>query len=115
SGKTFGKYTNGQTAPWTGLTVKEALLDAMIEYIAPEFTSASMSQASIVEVGTTITGPITFTWTTAANSGTITTLDLFQLSNSLVSPLVTGIVNDGTTSEAIQSIQLNTDGQADSF
>ena len=63
TGKSFGKYTNGQTAQWAGLTPVAAILDAANEYIQPVFSFFSVAgQATTVEAGTTITGAKNFTW-----------------------------------------------------
>ncbi len=70
-GKTFGKYTNGQTIPATGKTPEEVLTDIAQEYITPSFTSFSASGATQVEVGTTISGDYDFTWSTNEGSGSI--------------------------------------------
>ena len=70
SGKSFGKYTNGQTASWSGKSATEALLDAAIEYINPAYSAFSITgQPTTDEVGVTLSGSKTFTWTIAANSG----------------------------------------------
>ncbi|TGE05548.1 hypothetical protein [Hymenobacter fodinae] len=42
NGKSFGKYTNGQTAPWTGLTAVQAIQDAGIESIYPTYGTAGI-------------------------------------------------------------------------
>lgn len=56
-GKTFGKYTNGQTVPAAGKTAVQVILMAAIEDIAPTYTPATISLsksiANVAEVGTT--------------------------------------------------------------
>lgn len=71
-GKTFGKYSNGQTIPATGKTPKEVILDAAIEYLAPAFTSFEIAaQPVVVELGTTIpAGVKNFLWGTS-NGGNV--------------------------------------------
>src|SRR5690606_13974176 len=80
SGNSFGKYSNGETAPWTGLTAIEAILDAAIDYINPVFNSFSISgQSTTIEVGTTLSGSRTFTWSITQNSGTVPTIDIYDI------------------------------------
>jgi len=103
--KTFGKYVNGDVAPWTGLTFGEAMLDAITEYLAPEFLTFIISgQATTVEVGTTIASGasggtpvnVTFQWTTSnptnirVSPGPITIQDA-----TTEVDLVTNTANDG--------------------
>lgn len=109
SGKTLGKYRNGETAPWAGLTAVQALQDAAIEYIPPVFTSFSVSgQATTVEIGTTLSGSKTFTWSITDNSGEVNDIDIFDITDN--STLIAGTPNDGTQSVSINTIQLNSNG-----
>lgn len=113
-GKTFGKYSNGETAPWTGLTAIEAILDAAIEYIDPAFSAFSISgQSTTVEVGTTLSGSKTFIWTLAANSGTVNTIDIYD--NTAGATLLAGTPNDGSEAQVITTIQLNSNGATQSW
>lgn len=114
SGKTFGKYTNGQTAEWTGLTAVEAIEDAAIEYINPVFTAFSVSgQATTVEVGTTLSGSKTFTWSITLNSGVVSTIDLYDI--TATATLLAGTANDGSQAQTITTIQLNSNGATQSW
>lgn len=114
SGKSFGKYTNGQTAPWAGLTAVQAMQDAAIEYISPAFSAFSITgQSTTVEVGTTLSGSKTFTWTIAANSGVVPTIDIYNITTS--STLVSGTLNDGTQAATITTVQLNSNGATQSW
>lgn len=109
TGDTFGKYSNGDTANWTGLTAREAILDAAIDYINPVFNSFSVSgQSTTVEVGTTLSGSKTFTWSISANSGTVPTIDIYDI--TAASTLLAGTPNDGSQSATITTIQLNSNG-----
>lgn len=109
NGKTFGKYSNGQTAAWTGLSAVQAMQDAAIEYIHPAFNSFSISgQATTVEVGTTLSGSKTFTWSIAANSGVVNTIDIYDVTAG--SALVAGTSNDGTQAQTVTTFQLNSNG-----
>jgi hypothetical protein len=109
-GKTFGKYQNGDTAPWEGLTIREAIEDASLEYIAPVFNAFSVSgQDTTVEVGTTLTGTRTFTWTITQNSGTVPTVDIFDITANAT--LLAGTTNDGSQGPVtITTFQLNSNG-----
>lgn len=110
----FGKYRNGETAPWAGLTPKQAILDAAIDYINPIFNSFSVSgQATTIEVGTTLSGAKTFTWNISQNSGVVPTIDIFNVSNA--STLLAGTPNDGSQSQVITTVQPNSNGATQSW
>lgn len=114
AGKSFGKYINGQTALWAGLTAVEAILDAAIEYLAPVFSAFSVTgQATTVEVGTTLSGSKTFTWTITLNSGTVATIDIYD--NTAAATLLAGTANDGSQAQTITTIQLNANGSTQSW
>lgn len=104
-GRTAGKYTNGQTIPLIGKTPQQAFNDMFVEYINPNFGSFSVGQASQVEVGTTISGSKTFSWGINANSGVVPTIDLFDVTAG--STLLAGTPNDGSQSQTVTTIQLN--------
>lgn len=107
--KSYGKYLNGQTAPWTGLTAREAIIDAAIEYINPIFTSFSISgQPQTVETGTTLFGSKTFVWGINQNSGVVSTIDLFDV--TLGTTLLSNTTNDGSEVKTINSVSLNSNG-----
>jgi hypothetical protein len=113
-GKTFGKYTNGQTANWAGLTAVQAMLDAAIEYINPAFTSFTYTgYANTVEVGTTISGIKTFTWAINNNSGIVLTIDIYD--NTAGATLLAGTPNDGSQPVVVATIQLNANGATQSW
>lgn len=109
SDKSFGKYKNGDTAPWEGLNAVEAILDASLEYIIPTFPSFTISGPTTVEVGTTLPTSRTATWTVIPNSGTIPTIDIFDITSNTT--LVSNTPNDGSQSITINTIQLNSPGQ----
>ena len=107
--KTFGKYSNGDTAAWTGLTAIEALIDAAVEYIDPAFSAFAVTgQSSTVEVGTTLSGSKTFTWTVVANSGVVSTIDIYDVTD--VSTLLAATTNDGSQVVTVNTLLLNTSG-----
>lgn len=106
-GRTFGKYANGQTIPAAGKTAMQVILDALSEYINPELSGLSVSsQATTVEVGTTISGTKSFSWTYKANSGNISQVDILQGAT----PIASGLPNSGSASVAITSTKLSTAG-----
>ena len=110
--KTFGKYTNGQTIPASGLTAVQVISMAAIEYINPAFASFSVNQATTVESGTQISGLKNFTWSIALNSGTVPTVNIYD--NTAASYLATSITNNGTYSAAVNTIELG-NGQSQSW
>lgn len=109
SGHTFGKYSNGDTPSWTGLTAIEAILDAITDYINAVFTSFSISgQSTTVEVGTTLSGSKTFTWAITQNSSDVDTIDIYDI--TAAANIATGTANDGSQAVTITSKQLNSNG-----
>lgn len=108
-GATFGKYTNGETAPWAGLTAIQAITDAAIDYINPVFTSFSVTgQSTTEEVGITLSGSKIFTWGINDNSGSVPTMNIYDI--TAASTLITGTPNDGSQSQTITTLQLNSNG-----
>lgn len=94
-GKTFGKYSNGQTVPALGKSAKEVILDAAIEYLPPVVTFFDITdESSVVETGYKITGSTTFGWT-FSNGGNVSpnTVEITDVTNSTV--LASGLINDG--------------------
>lgn len=101
NGKTFGKYINGQTVPATGKTAMQLLQDIAIEYLIPAFNTFSSTQLTTVEVGTTISTPMPFTFTFINSSNIIAnSLKIIDVTNSnnillqnqpLISPILTPI------------------------
>jgi len=77
-------------------------------YVNPTWNSFSNNQTTPVEVGTTLSGSKTFTWSLNANSGIVSTIDLYDV--TATSTLLAGTANDGTQAQTITTIQLNTSG-----
>ena len=75
-------------------TFESLLIQAMIVYQNPQFTSFSMSQASLIEVGDTLSGTKTFTWSTN-NNGNINTNSLLIRDVTANTVLGSGLANDG--------------------
>ena len=85
-----------------------------VEYIYPYFTSFYIqSQPTTVEVGTTLSGPKTFIWSIASNSGSVSTIDLYD--DTVGSTLLSNTPNDGTQAQTITSIQLNSNGSTQTW
>jgi hypothetical protein len=113
-GKTLGRYTTGQTIPAAGKTAEEVMNLIAIEYVNPAFSSFSVTgQNTTVEVGTTLSGAKTFTWAITLNSGTVSTIDIYD--NTGLAALVTNTANDGTQSPTIATYQLNANGTTQSW
>ena len=113
-GKSLGKYTNGQTIPSAGKTFEEVIKDIALEYVNPSFSSFTISgQPTTVEVGTTLSGSKTFNWGITLNSGIVPTIDIYD--NTAGAILLAGTTNDGTQSQTITTIQLNSNGATQSW
>lgn len=115
SGKTLGKYTNGQTILSAGKTFEEVIKDIALEYLSPAFSSFSIiEQASIVEVGTTLSGSKTFTWSisnpTNVKPNTVSIFD-----NNTSSNLGSGLANDGSEVIALNGNTLNANNATQSW
>jgi hypothetical protein len=98
----------------TGSAIAGLTYDAIIQkmtqfYYVPTWGGFSISgQPTQVEVGTTLPTPGTFIWSISANSGVVTTIDIKDVTGATT--LVANTPNDGTQSQALGTIQLNSDG-----
>lgn len=108
-GKSLGKYTNGDTIPATGMTIEELMWDIAQEYINASFTSFSVNgQATIVEVGTTLSGTRGFVWGIDEGSGDVNLVDIYDVQAG--TNIATDIANDGSETVTITTRQLNANG-----
>lgn len=108
-GKTLGKYLTGQTVPAIGKTAQQVFLDIASEYLPPAFSSFSISgQATIVEVGTILSGNKTFIWgTTNPTNVQVNSIKITDVTNAV--DIATAQPNDGTQVVALPTpINLNT-------
>jgi hypothetical protein len=107
-GGRLGKYPSGTNIPAIGKNPQEVWLDVASEYLPPAFTAFTMSgQATAVEVGTTIAGARTFTWSTSNPANVqASSIKITDLTNN--TDLVTGLSNDGSESVNVGSISKNT-------
>lgn len=104
---TVGGLPSGSSL--TGKTYSQILQSILAPYVPPVFNSFSVSgQATTVEIGTTLSGSKTFTWSITVNSGIVSTIDIFNINTS--TNLVTNTPNDGSQAATITTIQLNADG-----
>ena len=78
SGKSFGKYTNGQTVPAAGRTAIEVLTDVITEAISPTYTQPTITlntpTAANYEIGSAINNTLTSTFIQNNAGSLITTV-----------------------------------------
>ena len=87
--------------------VTSLLIDAMIAYLYPQFTSQACNYPSIVEVGTTVSGSYTFTWAISNSTNIVPdSVNIFDVNAN--DYLVTGLANDGSQTVTLNSQLLNT-------
>lgn len=97
-----------------GMSYDDIIQAIVAPYVNPVFTSFSVTgQSTTVEVGTTLSGSKTFTWGVTANSGVVSTIDIYD--NTATSTLLAGTSNDGTQAQTITTIQLNSNGATQSW
>jgi hypothetical protein len=90
------------------------LYNAVFPYVNPVYTSFSITGLSQTgEVGITLSGAKTYTWGIALNSGTVSTIDIYD--NTASATLLAGTANDGTQAQTITTIQLNSPGATQSW
>lgn len=106
---TVGGIPSGTNLGTSPVPIQDILDDMLYPYVSPVFTSFSVSgQSTTVEVGTTLSGSKTFTWSINLNSGTVPTIDLYNVTTSAT--LLAGTANDGTQAQTITTVQLNSNG-----
>lgn len=106
---TVGGIASGTNLGVTAIPIQDLLDDIFYPYISPVFSSFSVSgQNTTIENGTTLSGSKTFTWGVTLNSGTVSTIDLYDVTAG--STLLAGTANDGTQAQTITTIQLNSNG-----
>lgn len=111
---TVGGIPSGTNLGTTPVPIQDILDDILYPYVNPVYNSFSVSgQATTIEVGTTLSGSKTFTWSIAANSGVVSTIDIYD--NTAASTLLAGTSNDGTQAQTITTIQLNSNGATQSW
>ena len=104
-----GGIPSGTDLGVSAISVQDLLDDILYPYVNPVFTSFSISgQSTTVEVGTTLSGSKTFTWGVNANSGVVSTIDLYNVTTAAT--LLAGTGNDGTQAQTITTVQLNSNG-----
>ena len=108
---TVGGLASGNAI--SGMSYDDILQAILAPYVNPIFNSFSVSNAQTVEVGTTLSGSKTFSWGINVNSGTISGVDLYDI--TAASTLLAGTSNDGTEAQTITTIQLNSNGATQSW
>jgi hypothetical protein len=109
---TVGGLSSGTSI--TGQTLADIIESIVAPYVDPAFSAFSISgQSSTVEVGTTLSGSKTFTWTLSANSGVVSTIDLYDITAGAT--LLAGTANDGSQAQTITTIQLNANASTQSW
>lgn len=93
----------------SGQTLHDIIQSIVSPYVNPVFTAFSVSgQATTIEVGTTLSGSKTFTWSITQNSGVVSTIDIRDVTASTT--LLAGTPNDGTQAATVTTLQLNSNG-----
>lgn len=88
----------------TGKTFEQLFQDLLTPFQNPNFTSFSISgQATLIEVGTSLSGSKTFTWTTS-NSGNVATNSVAVRDVTANVLLASSLANDGSESISIGTI-----------
>lgn len=97
-----------------GMTFEQIIQGIVAPYVSPSFSSFVISgQAQVVEIGTTITAPKTFTWGVNLGSGTVPTIDIYN--NTLGNTTLSGTPNDGVQSVTIPTVNFTAQGQQQSY
>lgn len=114
AGKSLGILTGSGVYPTIGKTQEQFLREIANDYIPPAFSSFTISgQPTTVEVGTTLSGSRTFNWGISLNNGIVPTIDIYD--NTAGATLLASTPNDGTQSQVITTIQLNSNGATQSW
>jgi hypothetical protein len=117
-GKTFGKYSNGDTIPANGKTAVQVISEAAIQYLDPTFSAFAITgQAVSIESGESIaSGNKTFTWATT-NASNISNNSIAIRNQTANTDLITALANDGTESgvNVPDAIPLNGDNISQVF
>lgn len=104
---TVGGLVSGSSI--SGLSFSAILESILVPYIQPIFTSFGITGEGIdKEVGITISGSKTATWSITANSGVVPTIDIYNVTASTT--LLAGTPNDGSQTFTTTTIQLNSNG-----
>jgi hypothetical protein len=106
---TVGGIASGTNLGVVAVPIQDILDDMLYPYVNPVFTSFSVTgQSTTVEVGTTLSGSKTFTWAITANSGVVSTIDIYDITGLVT--LATATPNDGSQAASVTAIQLNSNG-----
>ena len=112
SGKTFGKYSNGETILSKGKSIDEVIFDIVTKAISPTYSgpslSLSMGYSGNIEIGTNL-GTLTFVPTYTQNDvGSVTSIsykkNTVEIANNTGTPTVTdnlGTLSSTTTYQVV--------------
>lgn len=78
-GKTVGKYGNGDEIPSAGMTFEQFANDIAREYLKPQLSNFKNNIPGIVEVGTTLSGSVPFSWNYSQRNGDIQEVRIIDL------------------------------------
>lgn len=94
----------------SGKSMSEIIQLMTCPYQLPTFSAFSVSgQAVTIEVGTSLSGSKTFTWSTS-NSGNVASNSIVIRDMTASTNLANSLANDGSESVTIATVQLNSDG-----
>ncbi len=108
-GDTLGKYKNSDTIPSAGWSFEHLMKDIAMDYVPPFFTSFLISIDEIVELGTTLTGTQSATWSMQLNNGVVSSVDIKD--STLGTTMLLGIPNTGNSSLLINTNKLDLEGE----
>lgn len=89
-----------------GKTFADLFKDMLIVYLNPAFTSASTTYSTPIEVGTIISGNVTFNWATSNSTNVkVNSLSIFDVNTS--TSIKTNLANDGNEIAVVNDVILN--------
>lgn len=104
---TVGGLTSGTDI--SGQTISDIIESIVAPYVSPVFNSFTVSgQSTVVPVGTTLSGDKMMLWNISQNSGTVPTVDIYDITAGTT--LVSGTPNDGSQVVTITTKQLTSNG-----
>lgn len=102
SGKSLGRYTNGQTIPAAGKTMQEVMELIAQEYLTPSISSFAISQTTPIEVGTVISGNKNFTFSFSQSQ------NVKQNSVKIIDAMTNTVLADNLQKTSPQSVDIGT-------
>lgn len=102
SGKSLGRYTNGQTIPAAGKTMQEVMELIAQEYLAPSVSAFAINQTSPIEVGTVISGNKNFTFSFSQSQ------NVEQNSVKIIDAMTNTVLAENLLKSSPQSVDIGT-------